>query len=142
MAAQPSYGRAGRGGVSGRTESRLLQLMRDAGFREELPPSTVSWFNTHPVFQWLSSNLSTDNFNSAATQQLYEEHVVNASGAASLISAMGLSSSSDSSDGAEEHARWVDAAGVEELQAAVRVGGWRIGRGCVPCCRERRCLRW
>jgi hypothetical protein len=109
---------ASRPGGSG-GQSRLLQLLRRHGFGEELPPSTVSWLDSRPVFRWLAEHLSDENFVSSETQRLYDAIQLQAGasssgagdggvaagaaapggvahGRAQLMSAMGFSSGSGS----------------------------------------------
>jgi hypothetical protein len=87
-----------------REAGKLLKLLRKVGFKDELPPSTANWLDTHPMFQWVGDHLSEENFVSPVIQAKYDEiqlldhgplHVQDHG----LASAMGLSdSSSDSGD--------------------------------------------
>ncbi|KAI8469680.1 MAG: hypothetical protein J3K34DRAFT_512435 [Monoraphidium minutum] len=131
---------------AGAGQSRLLQLMRRHGYAEELPPSTVSWLDSRPVFRWLAEHLSDDNFVSPEAQRLYDSIQLQAeaggasgagaaqaagSGAAAaraapaggaqqaqaqLMSAMGISSGSGS--------------GSDDEDAGGRDGGWDEPQGC------------
>jgi hypothetical protein len=115
--------------AGGPNQSRLLQLLRRHGYAEELPPSTVSWLETRPVFRWLADNLGDDNFVSAEAQQLYEAIQLDqaaaggggapggSKAAARLMSAMGIGS--DDSSGADS-----DGDGGGGGAAAARDGGW------------------
>lgn len=112
--------------TAGRTRSdkgrdnKLLTLLRQAGFKDELPPSTISWLNTHPIFMWLGDNLSKENFISPADRALYEEIELMGKepvDARSLMEAMDLSESG-SEDNVED---WLDRPEVEDMEAAIQV---------------------
>jgi hypothetical protein len=103
---------------------RLLKLLRAAGFRDDLPPSTDGWLDTNPVFQWLSDNLNSDNFISPEYAAEYAE--LSLQGASSeakqkdaLASAMGLSDDDSSSDSEDEELQ--DPLTPEQLRAAIQV---------------------
>lgn len=122
-------------------QSKLLQLLRRHGYSEELPPSTVSWLDTRPVFRWLAEHLSDDNFVPADAQRIFEAIQLQAEctgsggsgakAAAQLMSAMGISDGSSSSDGedpdglgtrhGEGDAGWAATQSCEELQRAIEV---------------------
>lgn len=134
------------GGTAG--QSKLLHLLRRHGFAEELPPSTVSWLDTRPVFRWLAEHLSDDNFVDQDTQRLYDSIQLQAGppaggagasgagggaqGQAQLLSVMGISSGSGSDSDDEgrrgEGGGWDEPRSVEELQQAIEVGP-RAARG-------------
>lgn len=54
-------------------EGPFLRFLRSVGYKDELPPSTVSWLESAPVFKFLASRLSEDNFISPEEQQEYNE---------------------------------------------------------------------
>lgn len=117
-------------------EGRLLSLLRHVGYREELPPSTVAWLESAPVFKFLAARLSADNFVSAAEQQEYAELQLSHGADPALYDGMdGLSSCSE--DGGEDaggHSTAAAAAGPassdpflagpsdDEVSAALEVG--------------------
>ena len=115
MAAKPGKGQGGK----------LLKLLRSVGFKDELPPSTISWLDTNPYFQWCANNLSEENFVAPATQAKHDEiqllekdhphlHVQ----VRGLASAMGLS---DSSSDAGDELSLGEADNPEQLRAAFEV---------------------
>ncbi|GBF94508.1 hypothetical protein Rsub_07042 [Raphidocelis subcapitata] len=126
----------GRPGIH---NSRLLQLLRKHGFADDLPPSTVSWLDSRPVFRWLAEHLDDENFVEQETQRLYESIQLQAGGggragggasaaAAQLMSAMGIASDTSSGEnsggsgegrGGNEDDGWGQPSSVEELEAAI-----------------------
>lgn len=54
-------------------EGQFLQFLRSVGYKDELPPSTVAWLESAPVFRFLAAKLSHDNFVSSEDQQEYNE---------------------------------------------------------------------
>eukprot|EP00879_Flechtneria_rotunda_P029232 GHRR01031529.1.p1 GENE.GHRR01031529.1~~GHRR01031529.1.p1 ORF type:complete len:147 (+),score=57.70 GHRR01031529.1:225-665(+) len=77
-------------------EGSLLQLLRSVGYRDELPPSTVAWLETAPVFKFLATKLNSDNFVSPEDQQEYNELMLAKGPNAELYDALGGFSSDDS----------------------------------------------
>jgi hypothetical protein len=101
-----------------------LKLLRAAGFRDDLPPSTDGWLETNPVFQWLSDNLSSDNFVSPEDAAEYAELSLQGGSSEAkqkdaLASAMGLSDDDSSSDSEDEGLQ--DPLTPEQLRAAIQV---------------------
>ncbi|WIA17837.1 hypothetical protein OEZ85_009343 [Tetradesmus obliquus] len=86
-----------KGKQIGVQEGSLLQLLRSAGFQTDLPPSTVQWLDNAPVFKFLSSKLSQDNFVAPADQQEYTEIMMAKGPNADLYDALG-SGSDDEAD--------------------------------------------
>lgn len=80
-------------------EGQLLQLLRSVGYKDSLPPSTVSWLESAPVFRFLASKLSHDNFVSPEEQQEYDELMLARGPDASLYDAVeGYNSDLDSDE--------------------------------------------
>ena len=129
--------RSRHGQDSNSNNNKLLQLLRETGFKAHLPPSTVSWLAQHETFQWLAEHVTRDdNCVTPDTQQLYNEilqlnrdgHAPAAAAAsnnAGLLNAMGLSDSSseeEEDDGCAGDDWLLDGgAGPEELQARIEV---------------------
>jgi hypothetical protein len=91
-----------RGKQAAVQEGQFLQFLRSVGYRDELPPSTVAWLETAPVFKFLAGKLSADNFVSAQDQQEYNECMLARGPDASLYDAVGDGLSSDGGgDGGE-----------------------------------------
>jgi hypothetical protein len=101
---------AARGGASIRGkqaavhEGRLLRLLRSVGYRDELPPSTVAWLDTAPVFKFLASRLSGDNFVSPEEQAEFDEVMLARGADASLYDGLDAPSSDGGCDGAADGA--------------------------------------
>lgn len=77
-------------------EGHFLQFLRSVGYKDELPPSTVAWLESAPVFKFLAKNLSHDNFVSAEDQQEYNEAMLARGPDASLYDAVdGLDSDAE-----------------------------------------------
>lgn len=105
----PKHGGGGGAGGGGATikgkqasvhEGHFLQFLRSVGYRGELPPSTVAWLESAPVFRFLASKLSHDNFVSPEEEQEYNELMLARGPDASLYDAVdGLGSDVDSDSG-------------------------------------------
>jgi hypothetical protein len=54
-------------------EGHFLQFLRSVGYKDELPPSTVAWLESAPLFKFLATKLSHDNFITPEEQQEYNE---------------------------------------------------------------------
>lgn len=107
-------GRAAGGGGG----NKLLQLLRDNGFTQDIPTSTASWFNTNPILVWLGANLSSANVNDAEVQALYDKHLADA---ADLLGDLKLEDQIGGGTGAEASS-WLSGRTVEDLNAAIQVG--------------------
>lgn len=82
----------------------FLNFLRSVGFRDELPPSTVAWLDSAPVFRFLAGRLSAANFVSAADAQEFNELMLARGPNADLYDALGSGSghgsgSDDEADG-------------------------------------------
>jgi hypothetical protein len=115
-----------KGKQLGVQEGSLLQLLRSAGFQAELPPSTVAWLENAPVFKFLSSKLSQDNFVAPADQQEYTELMMAKGPNADLYDALGSGSDDERDDeqlqdqqGKDE--QWMGAASDADVQRQVQV---------------------
>lgn len=105
----PKHGGGGGAGGVGATikgkqasvhEGHFLQFLRSVGYRGELPPSTVAWLESAPVFRFLASKLSHDNFVSPEEEQEYNELMLARGPDVSLYDAVdGLGSDVDSDSG-------------------------------------------
>lgn len=76
-------------------EGSFLQFLRSVGYKEELPPSTVAWLEDAPVFKFLASRLSSENFVSVEDQQEYNEIMLAQGPNPELYEALGDSGSDD-----------------------------------------------
>jgi len=77
-------------------EGQFLQFLRSVGYKDELPPSTVAWLESAPVFRFLAAKLSHDNFVSSDDQQEYNERMLARGPDASLYDAVeGFSSDAE-----------------------------------------------
>jgi hypothetical protein len=74
-------------------EGSFLQFLRSIGYREDLPPSTVAWLDSAPVFKFLASKLTHDNFITLEEQQEYNEIMLARGPHAELYDALGDASS-------------------------------------------------
>jgi hypothetical protein len=116
-----------KGKQVGVQEGSLLQLLRSAGFQAELPPSTVAWLENAPVFKFLSSKLSQDNFVAPGDQQEYTEIMMAKGPNADLYDALGSGSDDDTDDGQLQDQKgkdeqWMGAASDVDIQRQVEVG--------------------
>lgn len=69
----PATGATIRGKQAAVAEGQLLQFLRSVGYKDSLPPSTVAWLESAPVFRFLASKLSHDNFVTPEEEQEYSE---------------------------------------------------------------------
>eukprot|EP00775_Hariotina_reticulata_P008438 gene8438-8622_t len=83
-------------------EGSFLQFLRSVGYKEDLPPSTVAWLDSAPVFKFLASKLSHDNFVMPEEQQEYNEIMLARGPHAELYDALGNASSDDDLDDDDE----------------------------------------
>lgn len=96
MAPKHAGGATIKGKQASVQEGQFLQFLRSVGYKDELPPSTVAWLETAPVFRFLASKLSHDNFITAEDQQEYNELMLARGPDASLYDAVeGYSSDAD-----------------------------------------------
>lgn len=79
-------------------EGSFLLFLRSVGYKEELPPSTIAWLEDAPVFKFLASRLSSDNFVSAEDQQEYNEIMLARGPNPELYEALGDSCSDEEDD--------------------------------------------
>lgn len=78
-------------------EGQFLHFLRSVGYKDELPPSTVAWLESAPVFRFVASKLSHDNFVTPEEQQEYDELMLARGPDASLYDAVdGFGSDVDS----------------------------------------------
>lgn len=115
-----------KGKQIGVQEGSLLQLLRSAGFQTDLPPSTVQWLDNAPVFKFLSSKLSQDNFVAPADQQEYTEIMMAKGPNADLYDALGSGSDDEADEeqlqdqqGKDE--QWMGAVSDADVQRQVQV---------------------
>lgn len=108
---------AARGGPKGpKGNNKLLALLREHGFKDELPASTVSWFSSNPTLQWLASHLSDANVNDPATQALYEAHLADADGLDVVAGDAG-----QGADAGGAPSSWLNTRTADDLQQAIQV---------------------
>lgn len=106
----PKHGGGGGATVRGKQaavhEGPFLQFLRSVGYKDELPPSTVAWLESAPVFRFLASKLSHDNFITPEEEQEYNELMLARGPDASLYDAVeGYGSDVDDSSSVATSAR-------------------------------------
>ena len=88
MAPKHGGGATIRGKQAAVHEGPFLQFLRSVGYRDELPPSTVAWLDSAPVFRFLASKLTRDNFITLEEEQEYNELMLARGPDASLYDAV------------------------------------------------------
>ncbi|KAF6265073.1 hypothetical protein COO60DRAFT_1457262 [Scenedesmus sp. NREL 46B-D3] len=114
-----------RGKHLGVQEGSLLQLLRSAGFKAELPPSTVAWLENAPVFRFISGKISQENFVAPGDQQEYSELMMAKGPNADLYDALGSGSDDEMDDGQQQDQQgkdqqWMGAASDADMQRQVQ----------------------
>lgn len=88
MAPKHGGGATIRGKQAAVQEGDFLHFLRSVGYKGELPPSTVAWLESAPVFRFLASKLSHDNFITPEEEQEYNELMLARGPDASLYDAV------------------------------------------------------
>lgn len=104
-------------------EGSFLLFLRSVGYKEDLPPSTVAWLESAPVFKFLASRLSHDNFVAPEDQQEYNEIMLARGPTPELYEALGDSGSeADDEEGSQQQIdghEWL--AGAADVQQQLQV---------------------
>lgn len=132
MAPKHGGGATIRGKQASVQEGQFLQFLRSVGYKDELPPSTVAWLETAPVFRFLASKLSHDNFITPEEEQEYNELMLARGPDASLYDAVdrlgsdeedGSSSCTGSKQGQKQGGTFLGDPSDEEVVRMLEVSG-------------------
>jgi hypothetical protein len=150
MASRHGGGATIRGKQVSVQEGQFLQFLRSVGYKDELPPSTVAWLETAPVFRFLASKLSHDNFITQEEEQEYNELMLARGPDASLYDAVdglgsdvdldGSSSCTGSKQGRKQSSTFLGEPSDEEVVRMLEVSG--SGSWLLCCCNLHSWCAW